>query len=241
MHGPAPVERRTYAQDPSQFLDLYRAETARGTVLSIHGGYWRDTYSLDLNVPMVQHLVSSSWTVANIEYRRVPLGKDGTWDEMSSDVLAAIAAIEDQPRPLILLGHSAGGQLALWAAAQPETEVDALVTLAPVSDLFLADGLEASNHATKELFGSSAAERPDLYASASPLYLLPIGVNQLLVHGRSDEHVPFDMATEYAEAAEMAGDEVDLLDPKDVGHLEIIDPSHEIWRSIDAWLDSMVS
>ena len=113
-------------------------------MLSIHGGYWRDTYSLDLNVPMVQHLVSNSWTVANIEYRRVPLGKDGTWDEMSSDVLAAIAAIEDQPRPLILLGHSAGGQLALWAAAQPETEVDALVTLAPVSDLFLADDPNSS-------------------------------------------------------------------------------------------------
>ena len=160
---------------------------------------------------------------------------------MSGDVLAAIEVISDQPTPLILLGHSAGGQLALWAAAQPETEVDALISLAPVSDLFLADGLELSNHATRELFGTSAAERPDLYASASPLYLLPLGVKQLLVHGRSDEDVPFDMASEYAEAAEMAGDEVELLDPKDVDHFDIIDPSHQIWRSIDSWLDSETS
>ena len=189
MDNPPP-QRHAYGNDPSQFVDLYIADEPRGTVLSIHGGYWRQKYTLDLNVPMAEHLVSTSWNVANIEYRRVQPDGDGIWLEMSNDILDAIAAIEDQPGPIIALGHSAGGQLALWAAAQPETKIDAVVALAPVSDLFLADGLELSDHATKALFGTTAADRPDLYAIASPLYLLPLRIPQLIVHGHKDESVP---------------------------------------------------
>lgn len=244
MASTPPPQRKTYGDDPSQFVDLYMAddhiaEHARGTVLSIHGGYWRQKYGLDLNVPIAEHLATQGWTVANIEYRRVQPNGDGAWHEMSADVLDAIALIEDQPGPLVALGHSAGGQLALWAAAQAETTIDAVVALAPVSDLFLADGLELSDHATKELFGTSAAERPDLYAIASPLYLLPLGIPQLIVHGQKDEDVPFDMATEYTETAEAAGDRVELIDPKSVDHFNVIDPTHEVWRKIDLWLDGV--
>lgn len=243
MPDPSQSERRTYGDHPSQFVDLYRpngsSSSRRGTVVSIHGGYWRQKYGLELNQPIAQHLASRGWTVANIEYRRVLPDGPGVWSEMSSDVLEAIALVERGNEPLVLLGHSAGGQLALWAAAQTEVTIDAVVALAPLCDLFLADGLELSDHATAELFGQTASERPDLYATASPLHLLPLGIPQLIVHGRADDDVPFDMVPEYVESAVAAGDDVTLLDPKKVDHFHIIDPTHRVWRTIDSWLDEV--
>ena len=244
MPAPTPTDRRTYGEHPSQFVDVYEPDSgvaARGTIVSIHGGYWRQKYGLDLNEPMAGHLARRGWMVANIEYRRVVPDGSGVWHEMSSDVLDAFALVDDAPGPVVALGHSAGGQLALWAAAQPAVSLDAVVALAPLCDLFLADGLELSNHATSELFGDSASERPDLYAAASPLHLLPLGIPQLIVHGRADQDVPFDMVPEYIESALAAGDDVTLLDPKKVDHFHIIDPTHKLWRTIDSWLDGVAT
>lgn len=230
------VERRVYGDHPSQFVDLYTPANPRGMVISIHGGYWRATYGLDLNEPVARHLAADGWLVSNIEYRRVTEDSiDGVWPEMSSDVLTAIGALPSAPGPTVLLGHSAGGHLALWAAAQPEVDVDGVIALAPVSDLFLADGLQLSNHATNDLFGSSAAEQPDVYLAASPLHLLPLAIPQLLVHGHEDEAVPIDMSIEYTETAELLGDDITNIVER-VDHFHVIDPAHDTWRSIDSWL-----
>lgn len=227
-----------YGDLPDQFVHLYEPTgESVGTVVSIHGGYWRAKYNLDLHIPIAEHLVTRGWTVINIEYRRIETDGPAVWLEMSSDVLDACALALGRPGPTIAIGHSAGGQLALWAAAQPSVEFDGVVALAPVSDLFLADGLELSNHATAKLLGSTASERPDLYAVASPMYLLPLGVPQFVVHGHADEDVPYDMAPEYIEAATSAGDDVTFLNPPKVDHFHIIDPSHSVWRPIDEQLD----
>lgn len=240
------VETVSYGNLPDQFVHVYPAHgqpngQSHGVVVSIHGGYWRAKYALDLHIPLCEHLASSGWTVINVEYRRVEPGGAPVWPEMSSDVLDACSLAADFDGPLIAMGHSAGGQLALWAAAQPSTSIDAVVALAPVSDLFLADGLELSNHATKELLGDTAAERPDLYATASPLYLLPLGVPQLLVHGRSDDDVPYEMVPDYVEAATAAGDQVTLVNPAKVDHMDVIDPGHNVWRTIDIWLSAQAA
>ncbi len=232
----------TYGDLPDQFVHVYRPDgESIGTIVSIHGGYWRAKYGLDLHDPMATHLVGQGWTVCNIEYRRVTPEAHGVWPEMSSDVLDACTLAADLPGPCIAIGHSAGGQLALWAAGQPSSTIDAVVALAPVSDLFLADGLELSNHATNELFEATAADRPDLYATASPLYLLPLGIPQLLVHGRSDEDVPYEMVPDYIEAATAAGDQVTLVNPAKVDHMDVIDPAHNVWRTIDIWLSAQAA
>ena len=241
MSGDYTVERRTFGDHPSQFFDLYMPADPRGTIISIHGGYWRAKYGLDLNAPMAEHLASRGWLVANIEYRRVIEetinNTAGVWSEMSSDVLAAIDATPSAEGPTILLGHSAGGQLALWAAAQPSIDAQGVVALAPVTDLFLADGLELSKHATRELFGATAAEKPDLYATASPLHLLPFDVPQLILHGQADEDVPVEMTVEYAETAQFLGNDMTFVSEPGVDHFDIIDPTHSIWRSITGWLN----
>lgn len=229
-----------YGEHDDQFVHVYKPTSDPvGTVVSIHGGYWRAKYGLDLNAPMAEHLSSNGWRVLNVEYRRVEPDSTGVWPDMAADIVAACQLAEDTG-PTVLLGHSAGGHLALWAAAQGAVKADSVVALAPVSDLFLADGLELSDHATAALLGTTAAERPDLYAEASPMYLLPLGVPQLVVHGKADDAVPPEMSIDYVEAARGAGDAIELVDPKKVDHFHIIDPAHQVWRSVDHFLAKLV-
>ncbi len=246
-----------YGPDASQYLRFQRpAGHMIGTAILIHGGYWRDRYGLGLMDPMVDHLVASGWEVANIEYRRLAepdahrpgADRDGIWPEMSSDVLSAIHAV-NEPRdgapdptrrhgpdasagPVVAIGHSAGGHLALWAGAT-SSGIDAVVALAPVADLVAADRLSLSDGVVRRLLGADSTARPDLYRAASPRALLPLGLPQLIVHGGADDAVPQEIGIAYATAATDAGDEVELLAPADVDHFHIIDPDHPVWETID--------
>jgi pimeloyl-ACP methyl ester carboxylesterase len=154
---------------------------------------------------------------------------------MAADVLetAKIA----QVHPVVAVGHSAGGQLALWLGAQ-DAGVDAVVALAPVADLRAADALNLSGGAVRVLLGGSATDLPTLYDAASPQALLPLGVPQLVVHGDADESVPQHISIDYATAATAAGDDLTLLTPAGVNHMQIIDPGDDTWRSIEGQLMS---
>jgi acetyl esterase/lipase len=235
----AEAEHIAYGSHPSQYVELYRTEHPPiGTIISIHGGYWRVAYGLELNTPIASHVADLGWNVCNIEYRRIEPGKSGVWPEMAADVLAAcgLAGALFEDGPTIVIGHSAGGQLALWAAAQPETQIDAVVALAPVADLVASDRLHLSKSATRALFGGSADDLPEPYAAASPLQLLPMGLPQLLVHGREDDSVPYDFSVAYVKAAVKSGDAATLIDPDGIDHYDVINPSHDVWRSIDEQL-----
>lgn len=232
-------ERVTYGEHPEQFVDQYcAAGDPKGTIFLIHGGYWRVQYGLDINTPIALHCASEGWDVLNIEYRRIERGQHGVWAEMSHDVAAACSLAAPMIQPVIAVGHSAGGQLALWAAAQPDSPIDAVIALAPVADLIASDELHLSNSATHALFGGSASDLPDIYAAASPRHILPLGLPQMIVHGQADDTVPHDFATDYVRAALDAGDTVSLVDPIDVDHYDVIDPRHNVWRAIDDQLDA---
>ncbi len=235
---PAP-ERLPYGSHPDQFVDLYHPPTgeSRGTVMSIHGGYWRSRYGLELNEAISRHLAGRGWTVANVEYRRIEPDGQPAWDVMAADLIAAALLA----KPKVAIGHSAGGQLALWLASRPEVGLDAVVALAPVADLIRADRQRLSDHATLELFGGTADQLPEVYEAASPQALIPQGLPQLVVHGRGDEHVPFSQASDYVSAASEAGDPVDFLDWPTIDHFDVIDPNHEVWRHIDRWIDEVSS
>ncbi len=177
----------------------------------------------------------------NLEYRRLPAGG---WPETFNDVAAGIDAVAElgvDSSRVVTIGHSAGGHLALWAAARPGTEprvpVTHVVSQAGVADLREAARLELSAGVVRELLGGTPDTVPERYATASPAELLPLGVPQLLVHGGRDRTVPASISRDYAERAIAAGDDIELVvDPRS-GHFEHLDPSSNLWRAVRDWLE----
>lgn len=173
---------------------------------------------------LCRDLAARGWAAWNLEYRR--LGDGGGWPATFDDVEAGIRSV----KPAVAIGHSAGGQLALWAAARGL--VTHAVSQAGVADLAEAARLGLSNGAADELVGGDRS----LFSQASPRELLPLGVPQLLVHGEEDDTVPVQMSRAYAEAARAAGDDATLVALPGVGHYGHLDPSSDAWQAVIEWL-----
>ena len=217
--------RRSYGEHSDQRVDVYAPTSApRAVVAVLHGGFWRASYGADLMDPLCVDLAARGYEAWNVDYRRV--GAGGGWPMTFDDVKAAVGGVQ---QPLVTLGHSAGGHLALWLAAEHGAVL--AVSQAGVVDLVDAWRLGLSRRAPEELLGGSPDEVPDRYAFASPAARLPLGVPQLLVHGRRDDTVPAEMSRAYAEQARRTGDDVELVET-DEGHFECLDPASESWAAI---------
>jgi acetyl esterase/lipase len=246
-------QRLRYGQAPENFGDLYLpAKTGPlPALVFVHGGYWRERYDLAHAEPLCRALARAGMAVWNVEYRRVG-NPGGGWPGTFADVLAALGHVRRLAREyaldldeITLMGHSAGGHLALWAAAarripaghHPLLDADPLplrrvVALAAVSDLRLAWDRRLSSSAVGELLGGSPQQAGDVYALASPIELLPCGVPQTLIHGTDDEDVPCDLSQRYHAAARAAGDDCTLVTLPDTGHFELIDPHSPAWPNV---------
>jgi acetyl esterase/lipase len=232
---PPPADARlAYGPEPLQFGDLRvpSGEPPFPLALVLHGGYWQAHYNLIHTGHMCRALAEAGIATWNLEYRCVG-APGGEWPAARDDLELALAYLDRLPLPhdrVVLLGHSAGGQLALWAAAQGL--VTHAVAQAGVSDLAEAARLRLSDGAALELVGG----REELFAGASPAELLPLGVPQLLVHGEDDAIVPVSMSRSYHEAAVAAGDPAELVVLPGVGHFEHLDPSSSAWQAVLEWL-----
>jgi acetyl esterase/lipase len=208
-------------------------------VVVLHGGYWRAKYSKRIMKAVCADLARRGLAAWNVEYRRLGGGQGGGWPATFDDVGAAIdhlATLEDPRLDLAggvtALGHSAGGQLALWAASRegPRVPVTRVVAQAAVCNLAVA------GEPAWELLGGRPDEVPERYAAADPMRLVPLGVPTLLVHGAGDETVPVQRSRDYAAAARAAGDPVELVEPVPGGHRVHPDPRSEAWRVAAEWL-----
>ncbi|GHC37629.1 prolyl oligopeptidase family serine peptidase [Streptomyces cinnamoneus] len=213
--------RVAYGPHPSQVVDVHPPApgTARGTrVTLLHGGFWRETYDRHHLAPLAAALAGQGLEVALAEYRRV--GGGGGWPETFGDVVRAIGTGRGAAAPArhVVVGHSAGGHLALWAASAAATGVDRVIALAPVADLARARALGLSGDAVA---GLVAPEQEHL---ADPLRLPPPRVPVAIVHGTDDEDVPVELSRAYAAAARAAGAAVDLTVLPGAGHYELITP-----------------
>jgi pimeloyl-ACP methyl ester carboxylesterase len=214
---PAPADARiAYGPEPLQFGDL-RVPPGEGPVplaVVLHGGYWQATYNLIHTGAMCVALGGAGIATWNLEYRCVGV-PGGGWPAARGDLELALAFLHELPvdrMATILVGHSAGGQLALWAAKRAQLPV---VALAPVSDV--GDAVERRG-------AESAPARfmaPEHFAEGSPLELAPLGVPTIVIHGTADADVPFSMSERYVEAA---GGEAQLVALEGTGHFELIDP-----------------
>jgi acetyl esterase/lipase len=229
--APAADARYAYGSEPKQFADL-RLPDGDGLwplAVVIHGGSWKALYNLIHAGHLCVALREAGIATWNVEYRSVG-DVDGQWPSAGDDVARAVEFVDElvERQPLdrdrvVLVGHSAGGQLALWAAKRAQLSV---VAIAAVSDLRESAERVGSDGAVARFLGGMPNELPDCYAEASPRELLPLGVRQILVHGDQDEDVPYAMSVAYAEAA---ADEAELVTVAGAGHFEPIDPQSQEW------------
>ena len=243
--GTVQPTRSSYGPDKSQFGELYRPSdvTHQGTVVIVHGGFWRSQYGLNLGRPLARDLVGRGYVVWNLEYRRV--GNGGGWPATFDDIAEGIdhlATLDVDTSKVVVVGHSAGGQLAVWAAgrstlpagapgASPVVRVTGAVSQAGVLDLAVAQDTGVGDGAEGDLLGGSPAEVPDRYRLADPIQRLPLAVPVLCVHARGDENVPFAQSTAYVAAATAAGDAAVLRQvPGD--HFTLIDPKTPAWAAV---------
>ena len=202
-------------------------------MLFLHGGFWRQQYDRSHVGPIASALAAEGFPVVTPEYRRTGApggGWPGTLDDVAAGVrtvpalVAARTAVD--PGRVVLAGHSAGGHLALWAAAdlaRTDQGVRAVVALAPIADLGAAYHLDLDGGAVAALLGGGPDEFPDRYVRADPLGLVPLRTRLALVHGTRDAHVPVDFSRRFAAAARAAGDTV-IGEFPDVEHFSLIDP-----------------
>lgn len=239
-----PRTRIEYGPEPQQFGHFYAPENPAGEpvpiVMVIHGGYWSGQYHLNLGTSFSLELARSGVAVWNVEYRRIDAG--GRWPEMSADIVAALEAIAGpvaaaSPVPLDLdrvrvVGHSAGGQLAVWLAGQRDTTVRPELVVSQAGALDLASAAERGRRVSyiEDLFGVPFEDDPDLYRSASPQHRLPIGVPVVCLHGTEDVQVPAKVASRYRDAARVAGDPVDLHLVEGEDHFAFLDPNARSWK-----------
>ena len=212
---PAADARLAYGPEPLQFGDLRLTEDdAPPLAVVIHGGYWKAIYNLIPAGHLSHALTEQGIATWNVEYRRVG-DPGGGWPASGDDIARAVEFVAELPvdhTRVVLVGHSAGGQLALWAAKRAQLPV---VALAPVSDV---------RESAARNGGEGAAARfmsAEHFAEGSPLELLPLGVQQILIHGTEDDSVPYGMSERYVEAA---GGEAELVTLEGAGHFEPIDP-----------------
>ncbi|WP_405725059.1 alpha/beta hydrolase [Streptomyces sp. NBC_01537] len=254
-HAPVPPDATAaYGELPDQLVDFYRpgrllAGRPAPLVVLFHGGAWRAAYDRAHISPLAAFLARRhGFAVASVEYRRGADGGGplaGRWPDTLDDAAAAteavpalaVAALGDEsvdPRRIVLAGHSAGGHLALWAAARHVLPSDSrwhrttppplrgVVALAPIADLTSARALGVCSDAAVQFLGGHFEAR---LPHADPAVLVPTGIATTIVHGATDSDVPPQVAEAYADASAKAGQEIQLTVLDGVGHFPLIDPS----------------
>jgi pimeloyl-ACP methyl ester carboxylesterase len=207
---PSSGEFITYGDSEDQVIELFRASDESGAskkrIGLIHGGYWRPEYDRAHLRPSAVRLASEGFDTYLIEYRR----SQGSPDHYIEDIKSAVEVIGD----CTLIGHSAGGHLALLVSESPQ--VKKIVALAPVSDLARGQELNLDEGAITLFLGGDADDRPDL----DPMRLSALKVPVTVIHGANDERVPVELSQSFAEQFT----EIEYVEIPDCGHFELIDP-----------------
>ncbi|WP_300617922.1 alpha/beta hydrolase [Dokdonella sp.] len=226
--APAPDRTLAWGALPDQVADIRFGDAhaaSRPLLAIVHGGFWRPLYDRMHTAPMAAALAAAGWTVASIEYRRIP----GDPDASVADVRAALAALPAQVAgrhrgDVVAIGHSAGGHLALLAGLAPTGPLVGVLALSPLADLGMTQALGLSRGAAGEFLGCDADARADL----DPARLRSPAVPTTILHGDADETVPLAMSRAYVATHA----DVRLRVPRGAGHYAGIDPLSPAWTAV---------
>lgn len=210
-----PIETVRYGPHGDNFGDL----RGDGEILVViaHGGIWRHEFTRDTTESIAVDLARTGYTTWNLEYRR--MGDGGGWPGSGHDVLTAldhVPRLNGDFEKVIVLGHSAGSYLAVWAAERTTTTIDLSVQLAGCFDLVA--GAESG------LIGAPDCET--MLNMGAPAHVGPRHVATHLFHGSNDNISHVDQSSDLAERSSA------VLNRTDSGHFEWLDPSKDEWRLV---------
>ena len=256
LPAPAADFRVAYGPDSSQFGEL-RIPQGKGPfpiIEIVHGGCWLSQYDLGYTRAMAAAFVNEGYAVWSIEYRRVG-NPGGGWPGTFLDVASATDKLRELARyhpldttRLVVVGHSEGGQLAVWLATRSRIlkgsslsgasstkplHVGGVVSLEGVMDMrAFGEGPSSCNAAVARVLGGTSAEHPERYAELSPIELLPIGVPIRLLNGFADRIVAREQASSFAAKAHAVGDDVSYALLEREGHFDVMSPFVPAWAQV---------
>ena len=237
---PAADHRLPYGTDSNQFGDL-RIPTSGGpfpVLMNIHGGFWRAKYDLEHAGHLCAALSKRGIATWNVEYRRVG-NAGGGWPGSFEDIGNAFRFLPQIAKQykfdlsrVLVMGHSAGGQLALCFAAH-EPSLTRAVSLGGVVDLQKAFELHLSHDAVVEFLGGKPREVQDHYREADPMQLPIAEARQVLIHGAKDDVIPPSFSRKYVELKRTKGEKVRLVEIANADHFDLIDPRSQAWKQVE--------
>lgn len=251
--APPPGTRIAYGADSLQFGELRLPEGTgpHPLVVVIHGGCWQSAYGVDHVRPLAAALTREGYATWAIEYRRLG-DPGGGWPGTFEDADAALAHVRVlaaahplDPDRTVLLGHSAGGHLALWLASRANLpaasafsapaapQVRGVVALAAITDLVrYGEGEGSCNASVHPLMGGKLDDVPERYVQVDPVRLVPPASPVRLVIGAVDPIVPRAQAETYEAWASRAGADVKIVSVPGAGHFDVIAPFAPAWHSV---------
>ncbi|MDA8531098.1 alpha/beta fold hydrolase [Candidatus Poseidonia alphae] len=245
-----PVDRMQWGAEEWQYADLYMPDDPSPfqrnvgvpCIMLLHGGFWKEKYTLDLMQPIAEDLAEAGVAVWNVEFKRWAEGDEGVWMDTLSDVLRAWGQLAllpgiDITRSMVM-GHSAGGQLALILAAKADRKPLLAIAQAPLTDLVGADRARLSDEgdAVRKWLGCSPDENPEIWSQINPVDHPP-KTSVLLFHGEEDTDVPLLQSETYARIMKAKGAEVQKIWLPG-NHYDIIDAASDDWLvQLNAILD----
>jgi acetyl esterase/lipase len=225
-------EQLRYGDFAEQVADVWRGSDGkekRPLVIFIHGGYWRPPIDRSHAATLSAAVADAGFTVASIEYRRIPGQPEITLGDVAHAVAGIPAQVQGHNGKSIVMGHSAGGHLALWAGAKRVSPaIDGVLALGPAADLEYGFAHGVGDHAVRAFLGSAPAEKADV----DPTKMPHPNCRVTLVHGEQDAVAPIAMSLNYVSAHPQSR----LKRIDQCGHFALIDPLSAAWSVVMAEL-----
>jgi acetyl esterase/lipase len=223
-----PDETVRYGDLNEQIADVrYGKEAAihHPLVILIHGGFWRPQFDRTHTGPMCAAIAAAGWTIVSIEYRCIPGTPDATVQDAALAIERLPPRINQHNGRVIAIGHSAGGHLVLWAAANCQSsQLSGALALGPVADLQYGYANAIGDNAVHAFIGGPASDRRDL----DPTLLPSANIKVTIIHGAADMIAPFAMSENYRARHAFTR----LVKLNECGHFAVIDPQSTAWPSV---------